>query len=121
MKCSGIFQTSKSQISNQSTCRSYNIRGVFPKYVVPKVSGSRIQNKLSDNVAKQLSAGKMSRNFLIENIRKSSHSPVRKNKENPRSRSGSRSASRSRSPQKDTLKEKTIPSVNVLPTPKATK
>ena len=59
----------------------------------------------------------MSRNFLIENIRKSSYSPVKRSQAHLRSGSGSRSRSRSKSPQKETIKEKTIPSVSVLNTP----
>jgi len=88
---------------------------VFPKYVVPKINSTRIQNRLSDDIAKKLSSGKISRNFLVENIRKSSRSPPKKLKD--RNHSGSRS--RSRSPQKETIKEgQTSPSVNLLLTPK---
>jgi len=113
----GKMKTGKLIIQTDEMFWSYNIKGVFPKYVAPKIEGTRIQNKLSDDVAKQLSAGKMSRNFLIENIRKSSYSPVKRSQAHLRSGSGSRSRSRSKSPQKETIKEKTIPSVSVLNTP----
>ena len=96
--------------------RSYNLKGVFPKYVVPKINGTKIQNRLSDDIAKKLSSGKISKNFLVENIRKSSHSPPKKLKD--LNHSGSRS--RSRSPQREINIKDThgSPSVNLLLTPK---
>ena len=114
-RCSGIYHLYCS-ISNYYA-RSYNIKGVFPKYIVPKISGTRIENRLSDDVAKKLSSGKINRNFLVENIKNSSHSP---NTKRPRERvqSGSRSRSRSRSPQKETGKEGDGKSINIIPSSK---
>jgi len=84
------------------------VKGSFPKYVAPRIQSARIENKLPNDIVKRLTQ-KTARNFLVENIKRNSPSPSK------------REGSRSKSPKiegysiyegagKDQLKDKRGPS-----------
>jgi len=110
----GKQKTGKLVIQTDEMLWSFNVRGSFPKYIAPRIQSARIENKLPNDIVKRLTQ-KTHRNFLVENIKRNSPSPTKRDK--PRSRSNSRS--RSKSPkiegysiyenQKDQLKEKKAP------------
>ena len=77
MKCIGNYP-----IFTFNEPRSYVVKGNFPKYV-PPVGKACIQNKLDENIEKKLSMGKTGKNFMRDNIKKSSNSPRRDRNPSP--------------------------------------
>jgi len=72
----GKIRSGKLVIQTDEMLWSFNVKGTFPKYVIPRIETARIQNRLSTDVIKRMGQ-RSHRNFLVENIRNSSHSPIR--------------------------------------------